>query len=140
MGRPRKFSLLQMRTILVVDDEIKMRKKIKKILVARGFKVVEAPNSLEVANCLMRQGENLDLILLDINIPEIDGRGIFDIIDEYAPHLAVIVTSVYPISEQKFRIPRAADYYDKSQDPEVLIKKIDNVLGLKITPAPVATS
>jgi DNA-binding NtrC family response regulator len=130
MEDTRRLDPLSVRKVLIVDDDTKMRKKYKRALVEKGFKVIEAPNALEVANLLMREGKNLDLILLDINIPEIDGREIFDIIDEYAPQLQVIINSVYPISEQRIRIPRAADYYDKSHPPDVLITKVCKVLGV----------
>lgn len=119
-----------MRTILLVDDEKAMRSKYKKILKKEGFKVIEAPKAMEVANVLMREKSNIDLILLDINIPEVDGRGIFDIVDEYAPELPIIVTSVHPLNDQKLRIPRAADYYNKLQAQDVLLKKIRGVLGI----------
>ena len=119
-----------MRKILIVDDEKEMRKKYKAFLVAEGFGVLEAPNALEVSNILMREKSNIDLILLDINLPEIDGRDIFDIIDEYAPELKIIVTSVHPLQDQKLKIPRAADYYNKSQKEDVLLRKIRNVLGV----------
>lgn len=114
----------------MVDDEPAMRKKYRKLLRQEGFKVIVANDAVDAANVLMREKANIDLILLDINMAEIDGRDTFDIIDEYSPGMQVIVTSVYPVSEQKFKIPRAVDYYDKSQNGEVLIKKIKKVLGL----------
>lgn len=130
MTTDKDLTSLQVRKILIVDDDTKMRKKYKRALVEKGFKVIEAPNALEVANLLMREGKNIDLIVLDINIPEIDGREIFDIIDEYAPQMQVVVNSVYPLSEQKIRIPRAADYYDKSHPADVLITKVCKLLGV----------
>ena len=116
------------KTIFIIDDDKDMRKKYKRLLVDAGFDVVQAPNAIEVANILMREKSNIDLILLDINMPQIDGRDIFDIIDEYAPNFGVIVNSVLPVREQKLRIPRAADYYDKSHKPEVLLGKIRKIL------------
>ena len=119
-----------MRKILVVDDETDMRKRFKRLLVGEGFKVIEAPNAVEVANVLMREKSNLDLIILDINVGEVDGRDIFDIIDEYAPELPAIINSVFPINEQKLKIPRAADYYNKSDDDKVLVAKVKKILGV----------
>ena len=119
-----------MRTILIVDDEKKVRQKFKRLLKPEGFRVIEASSALEVADVLLRERSSLDLILLDINIPEVDGRGIFDIIDEYAPSLDIIVTSVFPVSDQKLTIPRAADYYSKLQTENILLSKIRNVLGI----------
>jgi DNA-binding response OmpR family regulator len=120
-----------LRTVMIVDDEIVFRKRYRRVLAAEGFRILEAPNALEVANLLMRKKSSIDLILLDINIPEIDGRGIFEIIDEYAPNLAIIVTSVHPLNDQKLRIPRAADYFNKSQKDDVLLKKVRNILGVE---------
>ena len=119
-----------MRTILVIDDEKEMRHKFKKILKSAGFDVLEAPDALEVANILMRDKSRIDLILLDIQIPEVDGRDIFGIIDEYAPSLDIIVTSVFPVSEQKFRIPKAVDYFNKADGEKVLLNKVKTALGL----------
>ena len=119
------------RTVFIVDDEKPMRRKYKKLLTENGFRVVEAPDALEVANTLMRERNSLDLILLDVNIAEVDGRDIFEIIDEYAPGMPVIVSSVYPTSEQKFRIPHSDDYFSKSQKDEILLAKVRNLLGIK---------
>jgi len=117
------------KTILIVDDEKDFRKKYKKLLKGEGFRIIEAPDAVEVANVLMRENANLDLILLDINIGEVDGRDIFDIIDEYAPGKGIIVTSVHPIGDQKLKIPRATDYYNKAQDESILLGKVLKILG-----------
>ena len=124
------------RTILLVDDEKKMRSRYKKVLKREGFRVVEAPNALEVANILMREKSSLDLIVLDINMREVGGRDIFDIIAEYAPGLLVIVSSVFPINEQKIRIPRAADYFCKGNKDSLLITKVRRILGIPAGEAP----
>ena len=118
------------RTILVVDDEKEFRKKFKWMLRDEGFRVFEASNAVDVASILMREATALELILLDINIPDVDGRGIFDIIDEYAPNIDIIVTSVHPLQDQKLKIPRAADYFQKQQSNEVLLKKVKKILGV----------
>src|SRR5437016_18265 len=118
------------RTILLVDDEKKMRSRYKKVLKREGFRVVEAPNAMEVANILMREKSSLDLIVLDIQMREVGGRDIFDIIAEYAPDLQVIVSSVFPINEQKIRIPRAADYFCKANKDSLLVSKARRILGI----------
>ena len=119
-----------MRTILLIDDEKKMRQKFKKLLKTEKFRVLEAESAIEVADILMREHSTIDLILLDMNLPEVDGRGIFDIVDEYAPELPIIITSVNPINDQKLQIPRAVDYYQKLQDEKILLTKVRSALGL----------
>ena len=127
----KKKSTLNQRLILIVDDEIKMRKKYKKFLAKAGFNVVEASDAMEASEILMKEKSLLDLILLDINMAEVDGRDVFEIIDEYCPSIPVIVSSVYPVSEQKFRIPRAVDYFQKLSKEKTLLDKIRNALGLE---------
>ena len=121
-----------MRTVLIVDDEERFRNKFKKMLVKAGFDVIEASSALEVAEALMRDRSKIDLVLLDINLPEVDGRGIFEIVDEYAPNLDMIVTSVLPLTDQKLRIPRAIDYFQKSKDSNILLNKVRNALGIQV--------
>jgi two-component system cell cycle response regulator DivK len=57
--------------ILYIEDNLGNRILVKRILEAEGYSVIEAadgPSGLEIAN-----KEQPDLILLDINLPEIDG-------------------------------------------------------------------
>jgi CheY-like chemotaxis protein len=70
----------------------------------------------------------VDIIILDIEMPGVDGRVMFEIIKEYNPDLKVIVASVYPIDQQKRLIPFALDYFDKSQGIMKLLAKVSHVL------------
>lgn len=57
--------------ILVVDDEEKIRKIIRKYGEFEGYEVVEAKDGMEAVN-LCRQ-ENFDVVILDVMMPELDG-------------------------------------------------------------------
>lgn len=59
-----------MATVLTVEDSLSIRQAIKEILSEEGFKVIEAKNGAEGLRRLV--GE-LNLILLDLNMPEMDG-------------------------------------------------------------------
>jgi len=56
--------------------------------------------------------EFIDLVLLDINMYEIDGGYMKEIIDEYSPELRVIVSSVRPLDEQKEIVRRESFWID----------------------------
>jgi len=118
-----------MSTIFIVDDDNEMREKYTKILTDEGFKVFEAADAVAVADIIMRDRSEIELVLLDINMPEVDGRGIWEIVDEYAPEIKIIVSSVLPLQDQKLKIPRAAGYFNKADDSKVLMKIINDVLG-----------
>ena len=59
------------RVILVVDDDEVMRSALKRILVAEGYKVLLAEDGLELSKVL--ETTRLDMVLLDVNLPWVDG-------------------------------------------------------------------
>ena len=62
---------IQAKTILVVDDEEVMRNALKRILEAEGYKVMLAEDGLDLSKIL--EDTRLDMILLDVNLPWVDG-------------------------------------------------------------------
>jgi two-component system chemotaxis response regulator CheY len=61
-----------MKTILVVDDSPLIRKAIRRIIEPLGFSVAEAENGV-AALSHMEQAASPDAILLDVEMPEMDG-------------------------------------------------------------------
>jgi CheY-like chemotaxis protein len=93
----------------------------------KGFHVVKARNAVE-AHEILKGGEKVDLVLLDINMPEVQGEKLYEVIRSFHYKTKVIVCSVFPVEEQGKKIPGAADYYDKSESFAILLQKIDKVL------------
>lgn len=58
-------------TILYVEDTIDNRILVRRVLQAEGYNVLEASNAQE--GLQLAQSNRLDLILVDINLPEVDG-------------------------------------------------------------------
>lgn len=115
-----------MKAILIVDDDHQIRGMYNRLLTSEGFKVVEASNAAD-ANELLKQ-KRIDLILLDIKMPEIDGGSLYNIIKMFHGQVKVIVASVYPVEEQKRLIEDAHGYYDKAQGIEMLLSEIKGVI------------
>lgn len=113
--------------ILVVDDEDRIREIYKELLTAEGFDVIEASSAVTGNEAMMR--EHIDLVLLDINMPKVDGNELYEVMKLFHRKSKVIVTSVYPLDEQKRLIEEAEDYYDKSQGTELLLSKVKRVLS-----------
>lgn len=119
-----------MRKVLIVDDEAKVRGIYKRLMTAESFQVLEAENG-EDAGLLLLQHTDFDLILLDIRMPVVNGAVLFDLIKLHNPNAKVIVTSAYPLDDQRRAINRADAYHDKSEGTETLLLRIKSVLSPK---------
>lgn len=115
--------------VLIIDDEERIRKIYKRFFNMLGsnfLDVIETSNATEATNYIIR--EKVDIVILDIKMPKVNGMSMFEVIKEYDPALRVIVASVYPIDQQKKMIPEASDYFDKSQGPMRLFEKVCGIL------------
>ncbi len=108
--------------ILIVEDEKRMRNVFCKILEREGFDVIETSNPVDAYNVVVEN--QVDLVLLDINMMEVDGRVFYDVLQLFCRKAKVIVSSVYPLEDQKRLIVGADDYYDKSDSLQTLIGKV----------------
>jgi two-component system aerobic respiration control protein ArcA len=72
------------KTILVVDDELVMRNAIKRIFEKEKYKVLVAKDAMELSKII--EDTKLDLILLDINLPWVDGYELCSLLKAH-PHL-----------------------------------------------------
>lgn len=71
-------------TILVVDDCHSVRLSVKRMLVEAGYEVIVACDGEEA---IQQLGENPDLIVLDINMPGLDGFGFCERFSNESPEL-----------------------------------------------------
>jgi two-component system cell cycle response regulator DivK len=79
------------KTVLVVDDDPKNIKLIKDVLEAFGFRIISAPDGEQAVEWATE--EKPDLILMDLNLPVLDGRRAIEIIKQKpeTKHIPVIV-------------------------------------------------
>jgi two-component system OmpR family response regulator len=122
--------------ILIVDDEERIRSIFRKLMQREGFDVIEAANAGDAYEMVLTN--QVDLILLDINMLEVDGTVLFEVVHLFCQKAKVIVTSVYPIEDQKRLIKGAEDYYDKSDSLQVLIRKVRQLMKKNMNAAQTA--
>jgi len=122
--------------ILIVDDEERIRSVFVKMMQREGFHVIEAASAGEAYDLLLENP--VDLILLDINMMGVDGSVLYDIAQVFCEKSKIIVTSVYPLDDQKKIIQGAADYYDKSDSLQVLICKVKRLMAVSLDVAQTA--
>lgn len=116
-----------MRNILIIDDDAGIRNVYKNLLQDEGFSVWTAADAKSTAGVIFT--EAIDLILLDINLPDFGGEMMFDVIRDSNPSAKIIISSVYPVEQQKKWIRGAAGYFDKAQGPRAMLQLIQSVLS-----------
>ncbi|MBI4640353.1 MAG: response regulator [Candidatus Tectomicrobia bacterium] len=118
--------------ILVLEDEERLLRNIHFILAGEGHVVVIARNGEEGIEKLRE--ESYDLVITDIMMPEVDGFGIIDYINNYAPETLVIVITGYASTDSAIEALRrgAYDYLPKPFDIHLLKIAVSKALD-KIT-------
>lgn len=85
--------------VLVVDDEKPIRSLVVKILTHSGMKCMIAENGDEALDLFRERGDEIGLVLLDLNMPNRDGASTFQELRKMAPGLKVVVMSGYDEQE-----------------------------------------
>jgi CheY-like chemotaxis protein len=80
-------------TILVVDDEVPLRQAVSFILGQRGYTVLEAADGYQALEAIKKHGQEVEVVLLDVMMPRLDGLGTLKALREIRPELQVIATS-----------------------------------------------
>ena len=80
-----------MKTVLVVDDDPSMRALIRLYLEGAGYGVIEAADGRRAMQAL--GGEDVDLVVLDIFMPEMDGLEVLQVLREHCRTCRVMAIS-----------------------------------------------
>ena len=118
-----------METILVIDDELFMRRLCDDMLSLRGFKVLSAESAKDGLAVLERGG--IDVVLLDIMMPELSGIEFLPIIKKTDPDAFVIIITAYASLETAIEALKkgAYDYIRKPFRPHELYHSVDKAIG-----------
>ncbi|MFA5081565.1 MAG: PAS domain S-box protein [Hydrogenophilaceae bacterium] len=113
--------------ILVSEDNEINQEVIQDLLAGHGAQVTLVGNGREaVAQVAQRGAEFFDIVLMDIQMPEMDGHAATRRILEIAPGLAIIGQTAHALAEEKAACLQSGmiDHIAKPLDPDVLIKLI----------------
>ena len=119
----------KMRRILVVDDEENARIALSKILTREGYDVASAGNGFEALNYL--RGKDVELIITDINMPEMNGMTFLRELNRNHPSCNVIMITAYGDVESYIEAMNlgAFEYINKPVKFEELNKIIHKIFN-----------
>jgi two-component system chemotaxis response regulator CheY len=119
------------RTVLVVDDSATIRTLVNQTLTRLGFSVIEAPDgqaALDKAKSLAR----LDLVVTDLNMPNLDGIGFVRGLRQLAPFkfvpVLLLTTETRVDQKEKAKSAGATGWLTKPFDPTKLVAVVQKVL------------
>ncbi len=119
--------------ILLVEDEEIVREMIRQILLAENYRVTTAANGLEALK-IFESGENFfDLLITDINMPQMNGRELAERITALTGIESILYISGYA-DDDDFRrdiTDSEKHFMAKPFSPENLIYKVKEILGGK---------
>ncbi|MHC5055937.1 MAG: PAS domain S-box protein [Planctomycetota bacterium] len=85
-------------TILVVDDEESVRQICMDMLTRLGYKVLLVKDGNEAVRCYEERGDEIDLVILDMTMPVMDGRECFRKLREIDPSVKVVVSTGHALN------------------------------------------
>ena len=80
-------------TILVADDERILRKTLRRVLTRSGFSVLLAEDGKEAVEIFSQKHADINLVILDMNMPKMDGIAAFSRIREMNPTMKILLAS-----------------------------------------------
>jgi two-component system, cell cycle sensor histidine kinase and response regulator CckA len=118
-------------TILVIEDEEPLVELFRQVLERLGYRVLQAETGKEAVELAKTFDGQIDLALLDIKLPDMDGGRVYPLIMEARPDLKVIVCSGYSIHgpAQDILDAGAEGFIQKPFSIAPFAEKLKEVLG-----------
>ncbi len=116
-------------SILVVDDEARMRKLIKDFLTQKDFHVLEAEDGEKALEVFEEKKNEISLILLDVMMPKLDGWSVLRKIRQESKVPVVMLTARGEENDELFGFELGVDeYISKPFSPKILVARVQAIL------------
>ena len=122
-------------SILIVDDEDRLRRSLSLILQKENYRVETAANAEDALDCLKLH--EYDLMFLDLNLPGMSGIDLLVKIHKQIPQMPVLIFTAYAALESAIQAVRlgARDYLIKPVEPVLILTRVAEILAESAQPA-----
>lgn len=119
---------MEKRKILVVDDEIRMRKLVRDFLTKQGFEVLEAGDG-EAALDIFYADKDIALLILDVMMPKMDGWQVCREIRSHSKVPIIMLTARGDERDELLGFELGVDeYISKPFSPKILVARVEAIL------------
>jgi two-component system, cell cycle sensor histidine kinase and response regulator CckA len=115
-------------TILLVEDEPAVRSLARRTLDRYGYRVLEAGDGREAIEIARQHPEPVDLVLLDVVMPELGGRRAAEQLLRMWPGTKLLYMSGYPGDEERERAFEPGGFLQKPFTPDALVRRVRELL------------
>jgi signal transduction histidine kinase len=125
-------------TILLVEDEARVRKLIYDVLTSRGYRVLEATRGEEAIRLCRRHAHEIDLCVVDVVMPEMSGPDLVRQLGSLEPRMRVLYISGYADEAIVHHgvLRTGAAFLQKPFSPDALVRKVRELLDHRANSAP----
>jgi DNA-binding response OmpR family regulator len=122
-------------TILIVDDENRLRLSLSLILQKENYRVETVANAEDALDCLKLH--EYDLMFLDLNLPGMSGIDLLIEVHKQFPHMPVLILTAHAALESAIQAVRlgARDYLIKPVEPVLILTRVAEILAESEQPA-----
>ena len=122
-------------TILIVDDESRMRKLLSDFLTKTGYSVLEAENGKQAMEIFYRE-KDISLMILDVMMPEMDGWEVCREIRKSSDLPIIMLTARAEEKDELLGFKLGVDeYISKPFSPKILVARVEAILRRISEPA-----
>ena len=116
-------------TILIVDDEARMRKLIKDFLNQKDYRTIEAVDGEDAIEKFQENSNKINLILLDVMMPKVDGWTVLREVRSESKVPVIMLTARGEEQDELFGFDLGVDeYISKPFSPKILVARIEAIL------------
>lgn len=115
--------------VLIVDDELRMRKLIKDFLSAKGYSILEAEDGERALEVFKNNKNKISLILLDVMMPKLDGWSVLRQIRQDSKVPIIMLTARGEEQDELFGFELGVDeYISKPFSPKIMVARVEAIL------------
>ena len=116
-------------TVLVVDDESRMRKLIRDFLAKKGYSILEAQDGEEALKVFEENKNKIGIILLDVMMPKLDGWSVLRQIRQTSNVPIIMLTARGEEQDELFGFELGVDeYISKPFSPKILVARVEAII------------